>query len=214
MIKRPMPPEFKFNGEFTPLFLPALDIGPWLKETIVNPKPGNKMYNQDHYHLYDFLDGHIGFMWAASGFESKGQFVLGMAEQITFRTHKWGKWRGEQQMMEWFGREYPGFLITLDGEYCAQCSDAEFCALLEHEMYHIGHGKDQFGMPAFHKDTGLPKLEIRGHDVEEFIGVVRRYGVGRKEGALSQLVAAANQKPEIPGIDIARACGNCLLRAA
>ena len=38
-------------------------------------------------------------------------------------------------MMQWFGR-VPAFLITLAADYCAECSDAEFCALVEHELYH------------------------------------------------------------------------------
>ncbi|MDV6320963.1 putative metallopeptidase, partial [Chromohalobacter sp. HP20-39] len=108
----------------------------------------------------------------------------------------------EQQLAEWFGR-VPAWLITLDAEYCANCSDAEFCALVEHELYHIGQETDAFGAPAFTKD-GLPKLFLRGHDVEEFVGVVRRYGIGDSNGMLAKLVSAANCTPEVARIDVAR----------
>jgi hypothetical protein len=112
-------------------------------------------------------------------------------------------------MIEWFGR-VPSFLITLAADYCAQCSDVEFCALVEHELYHLAHELDEFGSPKFTKD-GLPKIALRGHDVEEFVGVVRRYGASPE---VARMVEAAKQSPEAGNINIARACGTCLLRAA
>jgi hypothetical protein len=212
-MNRPMPPEDigKFVDDFPLTFMPALDIALWVRETFLEPE--SSLFNQDHYHLYDFMDGQIGFLWASTGFESKKRFIIGLTEEVVFRAHKWQKWRQEQQMMEWFGLNIPEFLITLDANYCAQCSDTEFCALVEHELYHIGHEHDG-DMPQFHRDTGLPKLTLRGHDVEEFIGVVRRYGAGSEEGKLSKLIKAGNAKPEIARLDIQRACGTCLLRAA
>jgi hypothetical protein len=182
-----------------------------VRETFMSPD--SKLYNPDHFHLFDALDGQIAFLWAASGYESKGRTIIGLTEELTFRTHKWGKWRQEQQMMQWFGMLMPDFLITLDARYCAQCSDTDFCALVEHELYHIGQ-EFRDSMPLFHRDTGLPKLAIRGHDVEEFVGVVRRYGTGHPEGKLSELVKAGTAKPEIAQVHIAQACGTCLLRAA
>ncbi|MFT0533259.1 putative metallopeptidase [Castellaniella hirudinis] len=70
------------------------------------------------------------------------------------RVDGWQTARQEQQLIEWFGH-VPDFLITLAADYCAQCSDAEFCA------------------PKFTKD-GMPRLALRGHDVEKFIGAVMR----------------------------------------
>jgi hypothetical protein len=49
-----------------------------------------------------------------------------------------------------------------------------------------------------HRD-GQPKLGIRGHDVEEFLGVVKRYGVGDPGGALAQLAGLARGTPEVTG---------------
>ncbi|WP_275593268.1 putative metallopeptidase [Rhizobium gallicum] len=69
----------------------------------------------------------------------------------------------------------PHFLLTFDAHYASTCSDAEFCALVEHELYHAGQERDAFGAPKFRRD-GSPAFGLRGHDVEEFVGVVRRYG--------------------------------------
>ena len=112
-------------------------------------------------------------------------------------------------MLRWFGY-VPSFLITLAADYCAGCSDAEFCAIVEHELYHIAQALDKYGEPKF-TEEGLPRLKLRGHDVEEFVGVVRRYGAS--EG-VKALVEAANNPPEVAKINIARACGTCLLKSA
>lgn len=69
--------------------------------------------------------------------------MLGQAEPVAFRAGGWQKARAQQQMVEWFGR-VPDFLITLAADYCAECSDAEFCALVEHELYHIAQELDGF----------------------------------------------------------------------
>jgi hypothetical protein len=56
---------------------------------------------------------------------------------------------------------------------------------------------DEFGCPKFNRQTGLPVFGMIGHDVEEFVGIVRRYGAGSAAGRTRDLVAAAKKKPEI-----------------
>jgi hypothetical protein len=112
--------------------------------------------------------------------------------------------------LDWFG-EVPTFLLTFDAEYAATCSDPEFMALVEHELYHAGQERDGFGAPKFRKD-GKPAFAIRGHDVEEFIGVVRRYGTDA--AGVRAMVDAASAGPEIARAHIAQACGTCQLRVA
>lgn len=198
--QRPTPPD---SYSFTP----APEVRAWIESQLL--AEDGPLYNPDHKHLR-FADFEV--LWAPGGFKTKGRTVIGTAEEVTFRCNKWQKLRQEQQMYQWFGR-VPDYLITLDAEYCRECSDAEWCALVEHELYHVAHKIDEFGAPAFTRD-GAPKLEIRGHDVEEFIGVVRRYGVGNHEGMLSRLVEAANARPEVSRVSLAGACGTCLLRVA
>lgn len=176
----------------------------WLQAEILADT--GSIYNEDHAHL---LDANIRVMWASSSFEKKGRTVVGQAEQVAFRAGGWQKARMEQQMMDWFG-DVPAFIITLAADYCAQCSDADFCALVEHELYHIAQAKDQYGAPKFTQE-GLPKLEMRGHDVEEFVGVVRRYGASPD---VQELVDAANKPAEVGKLNISRACGTCLLKSA
>ncbi|MAF04415.1 putative metallopeptidase [Herbaspirillum sp.] len=202
-LKRPYPPAVVMD-EDSPKFAPAPEVGAWVREEILTQ--GGAIFNPDHAHL-EWAD--IAFLWAPNGFTKQGRTVLGQCEEVTFRCGPWQKGRQVQQMNEWFGR-VPAYLITLDAQYCATCSDLEFCALVEHELFHIGQQLDEFGQPAFNKE-GLPKLQLRSHDVEEFIGVVKRYGATKD---VARMVEAAKAGPELAQLNIARACGTCLLKAA
>lgn len=184
--------------------MPAPHLNAWAQNVIL--AESGPLHNPDHAHL---IDADIGFLWASSAFTRRGRTVVGQAEQVMIRAGGWQRVRQEQQLREWFGR-VPQFLITLAADYCAQCSDAEFCALLEHELYHVGQETDAFGAPKFTKE-GMPKLTLRGHDVEEFVGVVRRYGPSTQ---VAKMIEAAKGAPQIGEINIARACGTCLLMAA
>lgn len=208
MSVRPMPPsdllELSELGDLGMRLRPAPELWVWISDSVLAET--GSIHNPDHAHL---VDADIGVLWASSSFAKQGRVVVGQAEQLMFRAGGWQKARQEQQMLDWFGR-VPAFLITLAADYCAQCSDAEFCALVEHELYHIAQAKDAFGAPKFTQE-GLPKLEMRGHDVEEFVGVVRRYGASQ---GVQQLVDAAMKPAEVAKINISRACGTCLLKSA
>lgn len=89
-------------------------------------------------------------------------------------TGSWKKERQEEQFIEWF--EYISeYLITFDASYSQIASVVNFCVLVEHELYHIAHKKDEWGTSAYNQETGVPKLAIQEHDVEEFTGIVRRW---------------------------------------
>jgi hypothetical protein len=200
---RPMPPA-SFTDPLTARYAPAPEVLAWVRAEILTQ--GGQLHNPDHVHL-EYAD--IQFLWAPTGFNKAGRTVLGQCEEVTFRCGPWQKGRQQQQMADWFGI-VPQYLITLDASHCLTCSDADFCALVEHELYHVGQEQDIFGAPAFTKE-GLPKLMIKGHDVEEFVGVVRRYGAGED---VQRLIDAAKGAPEVGKLNIARACGTCLLKAA
>jgi hypothetical protein len=123
---------------------------------------------------------------------------------------KWLRARIEQQLLDWFG-EVPDFLITIDAQYAAVCSDIDLAALIDHELNHCVQDTDQYGMPKFSKTTGRPSFTIQGHDVEEFVSVVRRFGAGPDVQAL---VDAANGKPEVGVASVAKACGTCIKAVA
>lgn len=192
--QRPYPPLLLDRYE------PAHVVAEWVNNQIL--AEDGAIHNPDHGHL---IDADLVFLWAPSGFTKAMKTVIGQAEEVMIRAGGWQKGRQEQQFDDWFGR-VPSFMITLDANYCAQCSDAEWCALVEHELYHVAQALDEFDAPKFTKD-GLPKLKIRGHDVEEFVGVVKRYGPSVD---VKRLVDAANAGPELRMGNIAHACGTCL----
>ena len=105
--------------------------------------------------------------------------VLGQCEKVMFNVGGWRKARQEQQMRDWFGF-VPTYLITIDATFCDKANDREFCALLEHELYHIGVERDEDGEMIFSSSTGLPKHYLAGHDVEEFVGVTKRWGESKR----------------------------------
>jgi hypothetical protein len=207
-MKRLVPPssliELSELSDFGIRLTPAPEVWEWIQGEIL--ADSGSIHNEDHAHL---IDADIAVMWASASFEKQGRRVLGQAEQVAFRTGGWQKARMEQQMFEWFGG-VPTFIITLAADYCSSCSDTEFCALIEHELYHLAQATDKYGQPAFTQD-GAPKLKLQGHDVEEFVGVVRRYGASAQ---VQEMVDAAQQPPEVAKINIARACGTCLLKSA
>lgn len=207
-MNRPMPPasilELSGLSDFGIRLTPAPEVWEWLSAEILAET--GSIHNEDHAHL---IDADVRFMWASSHFEKQGRTVLGQTEQVAFRAGGWQKARMEQQMFDWFG-DVPAFIITLAADYCDACSDTDFCALIEHELYHIAQATDKYGQPVF-TEEGMPKLKMRGHDVEEFVGVVRRYGASADVQAL---VDAANRPAEVGTLNISRACGTCLLKSA
>ncbi|MBR8344209.1 putative metallopeptidase [Burkholderia ambifaria] len=205
---RPAPPDALFDGShWLRHVMPADGVNDWVHQTFL--RDGAPLHNEDHAHL---IDADVAYLWAAVENVRQMRRVVGQCEEVTIRAGGWQRARQEQQYLEWFGR-VPAFLITLDAHYARECNDLQWCALVEHELYHVGQRLDAFGAPAFTKD-GMPKLGIRGHDVEEFVGIVRRYGVAGGAGDTAKLVDAARRVPEVGHADIARACGTCILRAA
>lgn len=188
-------------------FEPATELHDWIVETFIAGE--GPLVNEDHAHL---ADAHLGILWTNCDNTKNMRVVLGQTELMPpMAMGKWQRARAIQQIEEWFGA-MPDFVITFFAPACAGMNDASFCALVEHELYHAAQKLDQYGMPAFHRETGKPIFAIRGHDVEEFTGVVRRYGADA--AGVKPLVDAANAKPLIDGAEIDGVCGTCLRAAA
>jgi hypothetical protein len=199
-----MPPAEIFESPAEPVFMPAPDLIEWLQQTFI--ADGAPLQNEDRKHL---AWASLGALWTNVPNGRAGRRVIGQCEMGLPTMNKWGRARVERQLLDWFG-ELPIFLLTFDAEYARDCGDAEFMALVEHELYHAGQERDPFGAPKFRKN-GAPAFAIRGHDVEEFVGVVRRYGAGA--AGVQEMVDAANARPQIADVKIAEACGTCRLRA-
>lgn len=206
---RPVPPAELLKRFASDAFVPALDVTAWIRSTFVAKDA--PLLNLDHVHL---RQARIGVVWTNAANRSKGRVVVGTAELLPFRASGWQRARQEWLCSQWFGG-LPDFLVTLSAPHLAPgvCSDASFCAVLEHELYHCGQARDPWGSPRF-KEDGRPVFTMRGHDVEEFVGVVERYGADAAGQDVRQLVAAASATPLVAPAAIAGACGTCLAKVA
>ncbi|WP_375178196.1 putative metallopeptidase [Sphingobium yanoikuyae] len=206
---RPYPPEdlATFSEiEMADRFMPAPEVLDWLRDTFLDE--GSELFNVDHQHL---RDAKLGVLWTNCDNSRAMRSVIGQAELMPpMAMGKWQRARAIQQVEEWFG-DMPDFLITFSAPAAHGMDDASFCALVEHELYHCAQKMDQYGMPKF-KEDGTPSFAIRGHDVEEFVGVVARYGA--IDPGVAAMVSVANHKPLIGAASIAGACGTCLRTAA
>lgn len=203
--QRPVP-ALDLMEDLDPRFMPAPDLEEWARSTFI--EEDSDLLNPDHEHL---RFASLGFLWTNVENAKAGRRIVGQCEVGTPRAMgRWAKARAERQVIDWFGA-VPDFILTFDARYATECDDATFCALVEHELYHAAQDVDVFGSPKFRKD-GSPAFVIRGHDVEEFVGVVRRYGADAS--GVRALVDAAKARPEVGPASIAHACGTCQLRAA
>ncbi len=206
---RPYPPEdlTTFSEiEMADRFIPAPDVLDWLRDTFLDV--GSELFNADHAHL---RDAKLGILWTNCDNSRNMRSVIGQAELMPpMAMGKWQRARAMQQVEEWFGG-MPDFLITFSAPAAHGMDDASFCALVEHELYHCAQKMDEFGMPKFKQD-GTPSFAIRGHDVEEFVGVVARYGA--IDPGVAAMAEVAKHKPLIGAASIAGACGTCLRTAA
>jgi len=205
-LARPRPPERLLGQDGADTVRPfesAPELEAWARATFISEDA--PLLNEEHAHLRDAT---IGFMWTAVPNARGGNGVVGQAEIPSIQGGKWARGRFFQQVEAWFGL-VPDFMITLEASFADQADDATFCSLVEHELYHCGQAKDAWGAPRFSKTTGRPIFTMRGHDVEEFVGVVARYGVGAAAGQTAALVAAANRPAIVCEADIAGACGTC-----
>ncbi|QGA44730.1 transposase [Acinetobacter nosocomialis] len=184
------------------------DLWPWIEETFLCE--WGKLHNPDHEHLLSFQPPEISFLWAYAKCEAKDKRVYGQTEKVMINVGGWRKQRQELQLINWFG-DVPKYIITLDARICQVMSDTDFCALVEHELYHIGHKKNKDSGEFEYTSVGEPRLYLRGHDVEEFHGVVQRYGASEE---VQKMVNLANEGPTISRANIAHACGTCLLKLA
>lgn len=204
-LARPRPPERLLGqeGALTALpFEPAPELEIWARAAFINEDA--VLLNEEHAHLREAT---LGFMWTSVPNARGGNGVVGQAEIPSIQGGKWARARFFQQVEAWFGL-VPDFMITLDAGFADQADDATFCSLVEHELYHCAQARTAWGDLKFRKD-GSPAFTIRGHDVEEFVGIVQRYGTGAAAGRTSAFVAAAIAGPTIVAAEISGCCGTC-----
>ena len=144
-------------------------------------------------------DGEAKIEWLMRKFEKikAGRRVLGTCYMPMVQ--------GElRDMFEWLLYDLfkilPDFLIVIDNEYWQEAGARDREILVYHELMHCGQKVDQYGEPKFTRE-GLPCWAILGHDVEEFVAVVRRYGA--HSGDIQRFIEAAEAgaRPVRAGVD-------------
>lgn len=205
MITRPYPPvELREPGDE---FATAFDLLEWMTSSFIDD--GAVLQNPDHQHLQA---AQIGCLWTNVANAKQMRQVIGQAERPMPRGSKWQIARQEMQLRQWFGQE-PDFLITIYAPAIMDFDDSSWCALIEHELYHCSQAQDEYGVLKYRND-GSPIWALRGHDVEEFIGVVERYGAGAASDRVAEIARAASAPPAVGRHSISTACGTCQLRLA
>lgn len=201
-MNRPMPPASLFEIEQGDQFIPAPEIIQWARATFIDE--GAALENEEHFHL---RNAEIGALWTNVANSKNGRSIVGQCEMgDPMAMGKWAKAKARLQVEQWFG-QIPDFILTFDAAYADQCSDLEWCALVEHELMHAAQDTDAFGAPKFSQSTGRPCFTIRGHDVQEFTSIVRRYGADAAH--VREFVEAAQSKPLIGNVAVSYACGVC-----
>ncbi|MCH8135392.1 MAG: hypothetical protein IIB77_05365 [Proteobacteria bacterium] len=191
--------------------MPAPELVEWIDQAYLAET--GQLFTPEHGHL---VAAKLACLWTNCENSRRQQRIVGQAEMPASagaRSSKWARGRVEFQLEQWFG-DIPDFLLTFDALYANDIDDATFCSLVDHELFHCAQATDEFHMPKFNKVTGDPSYCIRGHDIEEFVGVVRRFGIQAAAGEAVEFVIAASQKPEIASAALAQACGTCLRLAA
>ena len=215
MLTRPRPPSTLTSIEGltqTDRFVPESALSEWIREVYL--ETSGAFYEEGlHDHLRDAV---IGCLWTNCENVKHQRRIAAQCEMPAKSGGSMGKWaraRSDQQLFEWFGR-VPDFLLTFDAVFADQAEDAQFAALVDHELCHASVERDEFGAPKFNKVTGLPKFCVRGHDVSEFTSVVRRFGIEAAGPEAVEFVIAASKAPAIGRARIEGACGSCLRIAA
>lgn len=200
-MRRPYPPEELIEAP-NGMFRAAHDLMDWAKETFIDEN--GELANVEHEHLQS---ADVGFLWTNVENTRRGRLILGQAALMPPTGDKWSAARATEQVERWFGG-MPDALITIYAPAAATMDHWQFCALIEHELHHIGQATDKFGSPLFNERTGQPVFELKGHSFEEFTSVVKRYGATSPE--LAEAIRLANKGPEISEARISGACGVCL----
>lgn len=213
MIARPYPPAELVKEDARPSFVPSVELAEWAHGSFLDPE--SAIYNPDHHHL---PGGEAGIVWVWTNVEgrARGRSTIGEARLLQHGQSRWDKALLSCVLTDWYravrgdsesAEEEPDFAITLYAPWCATASDAEFMALVEHELYHCAQKVNAYGFPCVSQTTGRPVWTIKGHDVECHIGEVRRYGTVSPD--IAALVEAAKKPPLVSSVYIAAACGTC-----
>lgn len=168
---------------------PSMEAAAWIKQTFV--LEGGRHYNPEHAHL---AKADIVVLFVNREEEDGGMPVVGRAEIIKVAGKPWKQAERLDHLCMLHGN-LPQARIWLYGPAWSAGDYWQACSTAEHELYHFAQLVKE-GEPQF-DDLERPKLVSRAHDLGEFVGVARRYGINRCGGRAIDFVQAALQPPTI-----------------
>ncbi|MEL6703020.1 MAG: putative metallopeptidase [Bacteroidota bacterium] len=201
-----MPPIPEGASIYTPdAMVPDPDLSAWARDVFVTGT--GLLVNRDHAHL---AYATVEFLWTQSPNRVKRKNVVGRAHLGQPQgSDAWAKAMKADHLTRLFG-EVPDFYITLCAgfvhERLREGDEAAVFALIDHELYHCAPDTRN-GTPLFTED-GKPKWAMRPHDVEQFVGVTRRWGP--QGGAEVAMHEAAQRGPTLGQPKVQGLCANCL----
>ena len=134
----------------------------------------------------DLDAAHIEYVWRDQHAKEKGRAVLGKARKVS-------------GLNGYLINGGDLFVIEIAEDTWKQLDEKQRIALVDHELCHLRVDFD---------DDGEPKLSLRGHDLEEFAGIVERHGLWASDVAAfgsavaEQLVLAVEEVDDfLRGLD-------------
>lgn len=187
----PKPPEdlFDITDPF-PRFKPAHELRDWAYSRFIEEEA--QLFNEDHEHLNE---ADILFVWSATAFKRREASVVGTAQLGAQQGGSGKKEFLESVYRQMNGGRLPDFIITIAAPYVVEASESAICALIEHELYHCSFQRDKFGGQRRNRKTRELTWAMKGHDIEEFTGVVKRYGAYSPE--LQRFAGALKAGPSV-----------------
>ena len=199
------------------LVTPALELEAWVVSEILSPNRPLSIY--EHAHLLPASHGgdhdvRVAFLWCTEIERRSGRRTLGTCQLGAPTGRAWPQAQRRQQLTEWFGA-VPDFLVVLDALHASHALSTgrpeNLLAVVDHELCHAAQKRDAWGEPVFDAATGEPTWDVRPHDVEEFVGPVRRWGIEATSiGRLADAIDHVREHgPDMAPATLDGLCGTC-----
>jgi hypothetical protein len=137
---------------------------------------------EEHAHLQD---ANIGYVFRDDELRRRGKVIAAEAilvERILQSEKRYGrivKWALLHHILK--VEELPDFLVLIDRNIWSGMEPDAKLALIDHELSHCFFQTEDDGETPKLTEDGRYRWTIRGHDVEEFCGVVARNGLWNED---------------------------------
>ena len=193
------------------LVAPALDLEAWVQREILAEDRPLSIY--EHAHLREH-NARVCFLWTTEVEARQGRRTLGTCQLGRPTGRAWPQAQRRAQLVDWFGA-VPDFLIVLDALHASHAlatgRPENLLAVIDHELSHAGIKLDAYGERQFDRVTDEPTWAVMPHPVEEFPGVVRRWGIAATGvGTMAEAIDHVRAHgPDIAPASLDGLCGTC-----